>query len=226
MYTIEHLMMVLFFITFGFLLLRWSKKLTTKQQFVVGNIFAFSISLSVIVWTIMKVYQRGFDIKNDLPFHLCNLIALLLPIFSITRKYIIYEIILFWILAGTAQAVFTPDIKVGFPNYQFLKYWYVHAGLIVFIFYATYIYQMKPTFKSIFKSFIALQFYVLFMMFINKITGANYFYISRKPDGATMLDYMGEWPYYLLVTELILIPYFLLIYLPFYLYKRKNILVQ
>lgn len=207
---------------FGFLLYFWSKKLTEKKRFLIGNIFAFSLSLSVILWTVLKIYEREFDIKHDLPFHLCNLLALLIPIFSITRKYIIYEIILFWILAGTSQAIFTPDIKIGFPNYQFLKYWYVHAGLVVFILYASYIYNMKPTLKSIFKSFIALQGYVVFMMLINKLTGANYFYISRKPDGATALDYMGDWPYYLVVAELILIPYFLLIYLPFYVYSRRT----
>ncbi len=218
----QHIIAMIVYLIGGFILIQWAKKLPQEQQYKIGNIFAYSLSITIIIWTFLKIYDRGFDIKHDLPFHLCNFIALLIPIFSVTRKLIFYEILLFWILAGTFQAILTPDIKNGFPHYHFLKYWYVHAGLLIFILYATIIYKMKPTRKSIFKSFFALQGYFLLMLIINKLTGANYFYISNKPEGATALDYFGDWPYYILIAELILLPYFFLIYLPFYLLKKNK----
>ncbi|PHR68806.1 MAG: TIGR02206 family membrane protein [Lutibacter sp.] len=222
MFGMQHLVATLFFILFGFLLIRWAKKQPKYKQIKVGNTFAFSLSFVVILWTVIKIYQRGFDIQHDLPFHLCNFIALFLPIFSITRKKIYYEILLFWILAGTSQAVITPDIRNGFPHYVFLKYWYVHAGLVVFILYATTIYGMRPTIKSVFKSFAALLVYFLLMLVINKIVGANYLYLNHKPEGASLLNYLGEWPYYIFGVMIIVLPLFFLIYLPFHLTRNKQ----
>jgi hypothetical integral membrane protein (TIGR02206 family) len=79
---------------------------------------------------------------------------------------------------------------------------------------------MKPKLKSVFKSFVALQLYVALMMLVNNLLNANYFYLNEKPKSASLLDYFGEWPYYILVGQLIIIPLFLLIYIPFYLSGR------
>lgn len=218
----QHFLSLAFFVVFGFLLIHLSKKYTTKrQQIIIGNLFAISLSLSVILWTIIKIAINDYDVKVDLPFHLCSLIALLLPYYSFTRKKIIYEILLFWVFAGTIQALITPDVSSGFPHISYIKYWFTHAGLVVFMFYATFVYNERPSLKSVFKSFLALQFYVVLMFFINSIFNANYFYINGKPEVATLLDYFGEWPFYILIGELAIIPFFLVIYFPFYIF-RKN----
>jgi len=220
----QHLVALLFFLLFGYFLIKWGKKLTSNKQYIVGNIFAFSLSITIVIWTLLKIYTRGFDIKEDLPLHLCNFIAFLLPVFTLTKKKIYFEIFLFWIFAGTTHAVITPDLQNGFPNFIFFKYWYVHAGLIVFVLYSTLVLGFTPNLKSVFKSFIALQIYFVFLFIINYLLNSNYLYTNAKPTGPTALDYLGEWPVYILTIELILIPYFLLIYLPFYLTRKKDIL--
>ena len=87
--------------------------------------------------------------------------------------------------------------------------------------YATFVYKMRPTLKSVWKSFLGMQVYMLLMFVLNYFLGSNYFYTNRKPDAATLLDLFGDWPQYVFVVELIVIPYFLLIYLPFYLTRKK-----
>ena len=219
----QHLVTFLCFLFAGFILIKCAKNISIQKQDLVGNIFSFSLSFTIISWTWLKIYLNGFDIKEDLPFHLCNIIALLLPVFSLTKSKTIYEIIFFWVLAGTSHSVITPDLVNGFPNFIFFKYWYVHAGLIIFIFYATIVYGFKPNLKSVFKSFMALQLYIGLMILVNYVTEANYFYTNRKPIGATALDYLGEWPAYIFVAELIMIPYFLLFLIPFqFSGKKKN----
>ena len=59
------------------------------------------------------------------------------------------------------------------------------------------------------------------MMLLNMILGANYSYLSHKPESASLLDYFHKWPFYIIEVELIVIPYMLLIYLPFY-YENKR----
>ena len=219
-FSLQHLYVILFLIIFGILFIKWAKRQTLKTQILAGNIFAFSISLVVIINIIFKIQKGNFDYQEDLPLHLCTFLALLIPIFSLTRKYLYYEILFFLVLTGTFQALITPT-EYNFMNLPFLKYWLAHAGLVIFMLYATFVYKMRPTLKSVIKSYIGMQVYIVLMFGINYILGSNYFYTMRKPNGATLLDLFGEWPYYIFVVEIVIIPYFLLIYLPFYLTRKK-----
>ena len=218
----QHISVLLFFAITGFILIKYASKSSLKNQIKIGNYIAYSISATVLIWTVFKFSSKDFDITHDLPFQLCYFVALLMPLFTRTRKQLVYDILLFWIFAGTFQALLTPEMKNGFPHVHFIYYWIVHCGLLITMFYATFIYKMKPNLKSVFKSFIAIQGYFIFSIFINKLTGANYFYLNSKPTTPSLLDYLGEWPYYILMMELLLIPYFLIIYFPFYLTKTKK----
>lgn len=182
------------------------------------------MSLTVIVFHLHKFIFETYDVRKDLPLYLCSLLGILIPVFTRYRKYWMYEILVFWIIAGTLQGIITPDIATGFPSFDYLRYWVVHLGLFIIIIYATYIFEMRPNFKSVFKSFFALQVYVLAMLVINFMLNANYFYLNQKPKSASLLDYFGEWPLYIIVVQLIVIPYFLIIYLPFYVFQKSPVL--
>jgi hypothetical integral membrane protein (TIGR02206 family) len=217
----QHILISAIVITLGTTLICWAKKQSKQTQFLTGNIIASSISLTVIFGSILNIYKQDFNYQEDLPLHLCSFLALVIPILSFTRKYIYYEIFFFLILAGTLQSLITPS-DYNFLNFTFFRYWFVHSGLVLFMLYATFIYKMRPTIKSVFKSFVGMQFYMILMFIINYLLGSNYFYTNRKPDATTLLDVFGEWPQYIFVVELIVIPFFLLIYFPFYLTRKKK----
>ena len=217
----QHILISAIVIVVGTILILWAKKQSEQIQFLTGNIIASSISLTVIFGSILNIYKLDFNYQEDLPLHLCSFLALVIPVLSFTRKYIYYEIFFFLILAGTLQSLITPS-DYNFLNFNFFRYWFVHSGLVLFMFYATFVYKMRPTIKSVFKSFIGMQFYMVLMFLINHLLGSNYFYTNRKPDVTTLLDVFGEWPQYIFVVELIVIPFFLLIYFPFYLTRKKE----
>jgi hypothetical integral membrane protein (TIGR02206 family) len=217
----QHFVTLLFFLLFGYLLIKWTKKQHTKTAYRIGHYFALLLSFTVVVWTFIKIYLNGFDEKEDLPFHLCNIIALLIPVFTYTRKKLFFEIIFFWVLCGTSHSVITPDLVNGFPHFVFFKYWIVHAGLVLFVIFSIHIYKIELTLKSVFRSFGFIQIYILLMFLINKTIGSNYFYTNKKPESSTALDYLGEWPTYIYVVELIMIPYFLLVFLIYKVSTKK-----
>ena len=217
----QHILISAIVVVFGIILIYWAKKQSEQIQFLTGNIIASSISLTVIFGSILNIYKQDFNYQEDLPLHLCSFLALVIPVLSYTRKYIYYEIFFFLILAGTLQSLITPS-DYNFLNFTFFRYWFVHSGLVLFMLYATFIYKMRPTIKSVFKSFVGMQFYMILMFIINYLLGSNYFYTNRKPDATTLLDVFGEWPQYIFVVELIVIPFFLLIYFPFYLTRKKE----
>ena len=49
---------------------------------------------------------------------------------------------------------------------------------------------------------------------INCALGTNYGYLNGKPSSASLLDLMGQWPWYLLVVLALLAAFWALITLP------------
>jgi len=214
--TLQHLIPMFFAVIFAIILIWFSKnKCNQKQQNLIFKGLGFFVSLTVLAFHIHLTFKGNYNLATDLPLFLCSFMALFIIVFTQSRKYWLFEILLFWIIAGTSQAVITPDIPVGFPSFDYFRYWIAHLGLLIIIFYAIFIFKMRPTFKSIFKSFLALQVYMAVLFVINYVLGSNYSYLNKKPNAASLLDFLGDWPVYLIVVEAILIPYFFSIYLPF-----------
>ena len=221
--SIEHLMPIGVAILFSVLLIKYAKQSSNQVlKLKLFNGLSVFVSLSVLSFHLYHICFESYNIKTDLPLYLCSLIALLIPIFSFYRKYWMFEVLVFWIIAGTIQGVITPDIAIGFPSFDYFRYWIVHLGLLSIIFYAIFVFEMRPRLKSVFISFFALQLYVIFMVTINFLLDANYFYLNEKPKSASVLDYFGEWPYYIIIVQLIIIPLFLIIYLGFYLSSERR----
>lgn len=193
-----------------------------KQQLSVARGMAIIICFWVIAYPSILLWLGDFSYKTDLPFDLCNIMGLFLPFLMWRPSYRVHEILYFWIFAGTLQAVLTPHLFNGFPNFIFIKYWLVHAGLIVFAVYITSVFDLKPTLKSIWRSFLYLQVYIAFMMIVNFILGSNYVYVLHKPPTASILDLLGPWPWYVLVCELGGLLIFFLAWLPLGLTQRKK----
>ena len=221
--SLQHIIPIIITVILSIILIRFSnRKLNQKQQEQVFKALGFFVSYTVLVFHLHLIFKGNYNIATDLPLFLCSFMALFIFIFTNSRKYWLFEILLFWIIAGTSQAVITPDIPFGFPSFDYFRYWIAHLGLLVIIFYAIFVLKMRPTWKSMFKSFLALQLYAIIIFGINYILNGNYFYLNKKPNSASALDYLGEWPIYLLTIEAILIPYFFIIYLPFFLTKKRK----
>ncbi len=221
--SLEHLLPIVLATIFAVFFIRYSKKsLARKQQEKLLHLFGILVSTVVFGFHVYYIIIGHYDFKTDLPLYLCSFMALLIPIFTYYRKYWMYEILVFWIIAGTSQGVITPDIAEGFPSFDYVRYWTVHMGLLTIIFYATFVFNMRPKFWSVFKSILALQLYIAAMMLLNYVLVANYSYLNYKPESASVLDYLGEWPWYLIQVQFLLIPYFLLIYVFFRIGKKNK----
>ncbi len=124
--SVEHLLPILIAAIFATILILFSKrKLSERNQNVAFNLLGFFVSFTVMSFHIYILSLGNYNLKTDLPLYLCSFIALLIPVFTYYRKFWMYEILLFWIIAGTLQGVITPDIADGFPRFDYLRYWVV-----------------------------------------------------------------------------------------------------
>ncbi len=223
MFSVQHIVPILLCIIFGGLLIGLAKKkLNYNQQKTLFSYLGWLVCLSVILFHVNLALSGNYNLKGDLPLFLCSFMALFIPVFTSTLKYWLFEIFVFWIIAGTSHGIITPDVGGTYPDFEYFRYWIVHLGLYIIIFYAIIVFKMKPKLASVFKAVVAIQFYIILMALINYFLGANYSYLNHKPVSASVLDYLGEWPTYIIVIELLMIPYFLLIYFFFYIINKSR----
>ena len=131
----------------------------------------------------------------------CNLFCILAPWLFWRPKFNYFVVVYFLVMAGTLQAVITPDLYRGFPSYGFFKYWITHIGLVLLVIHYLVCFELYPTARSMLTAFAWLNIYVLVLMPINYLLNANYFYLMAKPINPSVLDYFGPWPAYIVVAE-------------------------
>ncbi len=198
------------------------RQLNKTQQLKLGRGLAVGIFTVLVAWNGIAAWLGHYDWKQDIPFHLCYLMSMILPFVAWRPSQRVHELLYYWILSGTLQANFTPRLSESFPHYDFIYYWVAHSGLLVYIIYATVVYRLYPTFKGILRAFLWVNAFAVFVLAFNLLFDTNYFYLMAKPPTASLLDFFGPWPWYLFVTEGLAIVLFGLSYLPFAYLKRKR----
>lgn len=193
------------------------------QKIWVSRTLAVTIAFWAFLWIGIYYYLGDFEIAKHLPLDLCNIVAVTLPFLMWMPKFKVHEIIYFWILAGTLQGVLTPHLSNNYPNFEWWKYWIVHGGLIVYAIYITVVFKMYPTFRSLCKSFVAANLYLVFVYGMNHLLGSNYAYLMGKPPVASALDLMGPYPWYILTGQAVAAVLFLLVWAPVRVFGKRNL---
>ena len=186
--------------------------------------FALSLlpAFSVISRMICLYVDGKFTIEESLPFHLCRAIALAFPFIMWTRNRKWMSILYFFAVAGTIQAILTPDLNFSAPHYEYYCYWLLHVVLFYLPIYCIVVYKIDIQWKHFFQAIIVSNVFLVVTGIINLILGSNYFYTSHKPPSPTLLDILGPWPLYIFVVEFMGILLFFIALIPFLLSKKYS----
>jgi hypothetical integral membrane protein (TIGR02206 family) len=154
-------------------------------------------------------------VQEHLPFQLCDWATFTCAAALVWRHRLAYELSYFWGLAGTVQAVLTPDLAEDFPHPGFFVFHIAHSGILVAVFFLTLGMGMRPSLRSIGRAFLWLQVYAAATFLLNLLLDANYGYLLRKPARPSLLDWLGPWPWYIVSLEVLALLLFFLYYAPF-----------
>ena len=169
---------------------------------------------------LIYVHRIGLPLEEHLPFQLCDWAMLTGVAALLARHRLAFELTYFWGLAGTLQAVLTPDLEYGFPDLGFILFSIAHSGIIVAILFLTLGLRMRPTLRSLWRAFLGVQVYAAVTLLLNVALGTNYGYLLRKPARPSLLDFLGPWPWYIASLEVMGLALFFLFYAPFALGDR------
>lgn len=217
-----HVMPLFIVFCFGLSSILFAKfKLDHRSQkkliFVISLIPLLGYSFNIIFPNI----EGDFNLQDDLPIHVCRVLAVACPIVIWYNKRTWMGIFYFWILAGTLNANITPDVEYAFPHWSYFNYWMVHSFLIIIPLYYVFVFKIKITFKDLKNAFWMANIFLVITYFLNLVLDSNYMYSRGKPPSATILDVMGPWPIYLITGQLLALVLFFLLYLPFYFNAQK-----
>lgn len=150
-----------------------------------------------VTWLVQTATQPHWSAATSLPFALCDMATLVAAAALFWRSPILVELTYFWGLAGTVQALLTPDVQVGFPSLVFLEYVIAHAGIVCAALFLVVGQQRHPRPKSAPRVLGLTLAYTALVGMLDAVSGGNYMYLRRLPHAWTLLSVLGPWPWYL-----------------------------
>ena len=117
-----------------------------------------------------------------------------------------FELTYYWGLTLSVQALISPVLKSpDFPHYQFLAFWSIHLLVVWAAIYLTWGRGMRPTWSSYRFVVLVTAVWAAVTMAFNSVAGTNYGFLNAKPGTASLLDFLGPWPIYVLTAAALIL---------------------
>jgi hypothetical integral membrane protein (TIGR02206 family) len=205
----------------GLLFFRLARRGTELQKRLISQVAAATLlSYGCVIYVEMWL-SGDLSWSYSLPLELCHWVLIAAFVALVRPSQIAAEIAYFWGTAGTLQATLTPDIGAGFPSWEFIQFFWSHGGILLAI--VLLIGRgFRPRRGSVLRMMIAVNVYALLVGAIDGFFGWNYGYLYAKPASASVLDYLGPWPWYLAALEVFAFVSFVLLDLPWKVFSRTT----
>jgi len=181
------------------------------------KVLALVLVLDEVSWWVYLLAggQPGSVLAQSLPLQLCDVAIFVTAAALWARAPLLVEVTYFWGLAGTLQALLTPDLPQHFPSYPYFQYYIAHGGVVASALLLVVGLRIHPRPGSLLRIAAVTLAYVALVGVVDAITGADYMYLRAKPPSATLLDVLGPWPWYLLGATAIGLVLFAVLDAPF-----------
>ena len=178
---------------------------------------AVLLLVNEVGWHIWHLVHGLWNVQTLLPLNLCNLLVLLSIYTLVTKQQISYEFVYLLGIPAASQVLLTPALGMfGFPHILFFQIFISHGGVVLAALYLTVVEKLRPAgWKAVRRTIIWTTIYAAFIFVLNPLIGGNYLFLAYKPSAATLMDFLGDWPWYILWMELIGVGLVALMYMPF-----------
>src|SRR5437762_7289584 len=216
-YGIAHLSVIFLTIAVPFVLATIVGR--TKSQ-LAERAIVFSLSALLIlnyIFYMMRVGQFGaVSWQQILPLQLCDwgMVVVIVAMLSGNQRW--FEVAYFWGIGGTLQAVLTPNLPYGFPDFRFFSFFISHSGIIAGVVFLMLVHKYRPYPMAIVRVFLWTELYFVITVMADAYTGYNYGFLLHKPEAFSLLSFLSDWrPLYLIQMHGLALVFFIVLYLPF-----------
>lgn len=171
----------------------WQK----SAERVLAVILAVNWPLTVITHLI----NGDINLDNTLPLHVCNLTSLLGAWALWTGSPRASEGLYFWGIAGALQGLITPPLTRDFPDLEYFGFFLLHGGIVLAALHVVFGRDLPHRPGAVARMWLWGTGYQLVVGGINWLIGTNYGFLCHKPEGKSLFDLLGPWPWYLLSLQ-------------------------
>jgi hypothetical integral membrane protein (TIGR02206 family) len=216
-YGLPHLTVILLTIVLPFVLATfvWRTKSPRVERSIVGVVSAVLV-LNYVAYLIFIRSRGTVTWQEMLPMQLCDWGMVVVIVAMLTGNQRWFEVAYFWGIGGTLQAVLTPNLRFGFPDWRFISFFTSHCGIIIGVVFLMLTRRYRPYPMSIVRVFLWSEFYFVITFVTDKLTGFNYGFLLHKPEAFSVLSLLSDshWRYLLQMHGVALL-FFLGLYVPF-----------
>jgi hypothetical integral membrane protein (TIGR02206 family) len=187
-----------------------------------GRLISLVLVADAVSYVVSELLARTWSPATDLPLALCDAAVLVAAAACWWRRPLLVELTYFWGLAGTLQAVITPDLNGGFPHLVFFQYLAGHLGIVLAAFYLVVGLRIVPRPGSVRTVFAITLAYTATVGLVDTLSGANYMFLRRPPGNWTLLRVLGPWPWYLLSAAVVALALLAALNLPFWIARHRH----
>jgi len=179
---------------------RWGKAWSVP----VGRALAVCILGAFVGEHVTYAVRGEWTIAVNLPLQLTDAVTLA-SVAALWRpeSRLLVELVYFWGLSASLQAVVTPSLGQPFPDVLFFTYFAAHAGAVaaagLLVFGACH----TPRRDAVWRAYALTAAFAAIAATATVVTGGNYMFLRRKPVRGSLLDLMGPWPVYILVGAIV-----------------------
>jgi hypothetical integral membrane protein (TIGR02206 family) len=176
---------------------------------------AVLLAANEIAFHVVHQLDEGLSAGGDLPLHLTDA-ATIAAIVALWRPgALAFELTYFWALTATVQALLTPDLRQGFPDYRWWWFFVAHAGVVVAAVFLAWGRRRTPRPGAVPRVF-AWSLGVTALAAVGTVAfDGNYMFLREPPEGGSLLDLMGPWPWYIASAAALALALFWLLDRPF-----------
>jgi hypothetical integral membrane protein (TIGR02206 family) len=186
----------------------------------VARFIGIVLVVDALSYIAAELANGTWSATTSLPLALCNVGVVVAAIACWWQVQLLVELTYFWGLAGTLQAVLTPDLNAGFPHLVFFQYLAGHLGIVLAALFLVVGMGIVPRPGSVPRVFGITLAYTAFVGLVDWLIGANYMFLARPPGEWTVLRLLGPWPWYLLSATVVALALITLLDMPFWPARR------
>lgn len=183
---------------------------------VAGWALAALLLADAAIFVSTPLVDGTWSVRHSLPLALCD-VALVLAAVALIRPgwWPLVELTYFWGLAGTLQAVATPDLSARFPHLEFFEFVTGHLGIVLAALFLVVGRGLRPRPAAVPRVWLVTAAYMVATGVFDALTGSNYNFLERLPAHHSLLSVLGPWPWYLVAAAGVALGILLVLDLPF-----------